>query len=256
MARSQSKGHASQAPSRNGKRPSERVRNTKKPLWKHQGLTKNLYQRSNIVYDLSDPGTGKTRAHLEAFAERRRVGGGKALVVAPKSLLETAWLADAWEFTKDMRCAVAYAHNRADAFARDVDMYIVNTDGVKWLKDNIKPSYWKDFDTLIIDEISYFKHATSQRSKAAKWLSKYFVYTAGLTGTPNPKSVTEMWHQVMLLDGGQRLGNSFYKFRAATQNAQQVGPRPEHVKWVDKEGSEMAVFGLLGDITIRHLFEE
>ena len=40
---------------------------------------------------MSDPGTAKTRAHAHAFTERRRAGGGKALVLAPKSILQSAW---------------------------------------------------------------------------------------------------------------------------------------------------------------------
>ena len=231
------KSRAVPKPTRGKQRPSEIVKNTKKPLWSHQALTKKLLKKNETVYDLSDPGTGKTRAHLEAFAERRRKGGGCALVVAPKSLLETAWGADAWEFVKDMRCSVSYANNRVRSFDTDADIYIINTDGVKWLKANVKPSFFNKFDTLIVDEISYFKHATSARSKAAKWLSQYFTYKSGLTGTPNPKSVTEMWHQVYLLDGGERLGNSFWKFRSATQAAHQIGPMPQHVKWEDKEGA-------------------
>ena len=255
-AKTSSKVRAQRTLTRGSKRPSEIVKNTRKPLWLHQAQTKALYKKTDIVYDLSDPGTGKTRAHLEAFAERRRKGGGCALVVAPKSLLETAWWADAWEFVKDMRCSVSYASNRDRSFSVDADIYIINTDGVKWLKSNFKPAFWKKFDTILIDEISYFKHSTSQRSKAAKFISKFFTHRAGLTGTPNPKSVTELWHQVFLLDDGERLGTSFYKFRTATQQAKQIGPQPQHVKWEDKDGAELAVFGLLQDITIRHLFEE
>lgn len=256
MEKTSSKVRAQQQLTRGKKRPSRRVANPRKPLWKHQKITKAMYERTRSVYDLSDPGTGKTRAHLEAFAERRRQGGGRALVVAPKSLLETAWLADAWEYVRDMRCSVAYNHNRAAAFNADADIFITNTDAVKWLKSELPVRYWNDFDTLIIDEISDFKHHTSQRSKAAKWLSRFFTYISGLTGTPNPKSVTEMWHQVMLLDGGQRLGKQFYRFKTETQVAKQVGPLAQHVKWEDKDGIENAVFGLLGDITVRHLFEE
>lgn len=241
---------------RGSKRPSAIVKNTRVPLWSHQKITKRLCKRSEIVYDLSDPGTGKTRAHLESFAERRRKGGGKCLVLAPKSLLETAWTDDAWKFVKDMRCSVAYSHNRTAAFSVDADIYVTNIDAVKWLDKNLKPRYWKDFDTLIVDEIPYYKHRTSARSKAALRLSRHFTYRTGFTGTPNPKSVTELWHQMMLLDGGQRLGNDYWRFRSATQYPVQIGPRREHIQWHDKEGIEEAVFDLLSDITVRHEFEK
>lgn len=81
-------------------------------------------------------------------------------------------------------------------------------------------------------------------------------YRSLLTGTPNPNSVTELWHQVLLLDGGERLGKSFYKFRLAVCEPVQCGPRPEMVEWHDKPGVEQAIFDLLSDISVRHEFEK
>ena len=90
--------------------------------------------------------------------------------------------------------------------------------------------------------------------------SPLFPYTtlfrSGMTGTPNPNSVGELWHQAFILDGGARLGRSFFEFRSATQTATQVGPRPNMVKWEDKPGSEISVAALLADISIRHQFDE
>ena len=96
---------------------------SKKPLWKHQKRTLALARKKPRLFDTSDPGTGKTRAHLEVFAERKRKRrkGGKALVIAPKSLLESAWQNDAAEYVPDIRTSIAYAENRAEAFAVDAD---------------------------------------------------------------------------------------------------------------------------------------
>lgn len=205
-------------------------------------------------YIFATGNTGKTRSALEAFADRRRQGSLKALVVSPKSLMEPAWGEDIRKFTPDMTYICAYAENREAAFNVDVDIYIVNTDAVKWLAK--KPnSFFKRFDTLIIDELTAYKHRTSARSKAIAKIRKHFAYREGLTGTPNPNSVTELWHQAFIIDDGKRLGTSFFHFRAQCCTAEQIGPRAEHIRWVDKPGAEEAVAHLLRDITIRHDFD-
>ncbi len=224
-------------------------------IWANQQQTLDLYRRSSIVFDTSDPGTGKTRAALEAFAERRAKGGGCALVLCPKTLMDSAWGGDIQKFVPDLTYRLAYAENRAAAFANYADIYITNTDAARWLCKQ-KKSFFRRFDTLIIDEISFFKHRTSRRSKAVAMIAKYFRYRAGMTGTPNPNSVSELWHQVFLLDGGERLGKSFFQFRAITQTSSIISPRIRALKWSDKPGVEGAVAKLLQDISIRHAFDE
>lgn len=227
----------------------------KKPQWKHQKITKKLLKKEDRVFDMSDPGTGKTRAHLEAWLLRRKKGGGCLLVLAPKSLLQTAWGDEIEEFLPSTTYSIAYATNRDQAFASRADVYITNTDAVKWLAKQ-KASFFKRFDSLVIDEITAFKHRTSQRSKAVNKLVKYFKYRAGLTGTPNSLSITDLWHQTYLLDDGKRLGNSFFKFRNATCTPTQVGPMPNMIKWEDRDDAEAAVAYLLKGITVRHDFDE
>jgi len=224
-------------------------------LWEHQAASKKFLKTSPRTYDTSDPGTGKTRAHLEAWAERRKKRGGKLLVLAPKSVLKSAWGMDIKKFIPEFTHTIAYATNRQKAFDEDVDIYITNLDAVKWLEKQ-KPSFWVGFDSIIMDEITFFKHRTSARSKAVRKIVKHFKYRCGLTGTPNSLSVTDLWHQLMLLDDGQRLGNSFFHFRNQTQSPKQVGPSANMVKWNDKSGAVEAVASLLMDITIRNPFDQ
>ena len=204
---------------------------------------------------MSDPGTGKTRAHLEAWFLRRKKGGGCLLVIAPKTLLQTAWGDEIEEYLPNITYSIARAPDRDQAFASRVDIYITNTDAVKWLAKQ-KPSFFRSFDSLVLDEITAFKHRTSQRSKAVNKLVKHFKYRAGLTGTPNSLSITDLWHQTYLLDDGKRLGNSFFKFRNATCSPTQVGPMPNMIKWEDRDDAEAAVAYLLRAITVRHDFNE
>ena len=225
-------------------------------LWKHQVASVNKYMATPVVLDTSDPGTGKTLAAIVAFAYRRKHGGGCALIVAPKSLLEPAWGNDLEEFMPHLTYSVAYAKNRSAAFEVDADLYITNTDAAVWLAKQ-KPKFFARFDTLIIDEISYFKHRTSKRSKAMKKVAARFKYRSGLTGTPTSNSITDIWHQVLILDGGERLGKSFYQFRDAVCRPV-IHPTGDQrfTKWVDKPDAHHAVAEILGDISVRHRFDD
>jgi len=225
---------------------------------KHQAVSLKHADRTPIRYDTSDPGTGKTFVRLVHYAARRRRKGGKAkcmLVIAPKSLLKSAWADDARKFCPDMRVSVARADNRDEAFKADADIYVTNVDAAVWLAKQ-KKAFFERFDELVVDEITAYKHHTSQRSRAMAKVSKHFEYRSGLTGTPNGRSITDVWHQVYLLDGGQRLGPSFYAFRNSVCIPQQVGRNANAINWQDKPGAEEAVFGLLSDIVIRHKFED
>ncbi len=222
-------------------------------LWPHQKETFELYQRSNVVLDLSDAGTGKTLAALEAFRQRRRNGGGRALVVAPKTLLAPAWAAEIRKFCPELTFSIAYASNRLKAFQVAADVYITNTDAVRWLLEQ-PARFFKTFDTLIVDEISDFKHENSLRSKALAKLSGNFRYRAGLTATPTANSITDLWHQAYLMDGGHRLGQSFYHFRNTVQEQKPNPKHPRFMIWEDKPHAMDAVYALIKDITIRHEF--
>lgn len=204
---------------------------------------------------MSDPGTGKTLAHLLILDDDYRRGNdGRTLVVCPKTLMRSAWGNELDDYFPWISYSLADAKNRETAFAIDTQVVITNTDAAVTLAKN--PKLLRGFDKLVIDESTAFKHATSQRSKAMRQISKQFVRRSLLTGTPNPNSVTELWHQMLILDGGRRLGPSFFRFRGMVQQAEQVGPMPNMIKWTDKPGATDAIFSLISDISIRHAFED
>lgn len=225
--------------------------------FKHQLKSLAHSEKTNIVFDCSDPGTGKTFVRIKMYAMRHKNPHKRkcALVLAPKSLLRTTWLNDFKKFEPSLRVVVAPAERREAMFDEPADVYVTNSDAVKWLAKKPK-SFFDKFDELIVDESTAFKHHTSQRSKAAAKIAKHFKYRSCMTGTPNSRSITDVWHQVFLLDEGKRLGTSFYAFRNAVCEPKQVGRNKNAIDWVDKDGAEEAVFGLLKDIVIRHKFED
>ena len=122
--------------------------NQKPPLWQHQSDTINLLKNEERVYDGSDPGTGKTRAALEAIDYR---GSKAVLIIAPKTLVESAWAEDISQWTPGLSYSISLAANRSEGFSHDADIYITNTDATKWLAKQSK-TFFEAFDSLIIDE--------------------------------------------------------------------------------------------------------
>lgn len=224
---------------------------------RHQELTVKFCDTHDQVFDMSDPGTGKTAAHAVSFARKRRKGAGCMLVFAPRTLLRTAWANDFAKFVPDMKVSVATAANRAEAFAAEADAYITNVDAATWVAQQKAP-FFRRFEggLLLCDESTAFKNPTSQRSKAVAKITKHFRMRRVLTATPTSRSITDIWHQAYIVDGGKRLGNSFYAFRNTVCVPEQVGRNANALNWVDREGAEEAVFDLLSDITIRHRRED
>lgn len=225
--------------------------------FKHQLKSIAHSAKTDIVFDCSDPGTGKTFVRIKVYENRHKTLRNRkcALVLAPKSLLRSTWLHDFKKFAPKVKVVVATADGREDSFNQAADVYVTNVDASKWLAKKPK-AFFDKFDELIVDESSAYKHPTSQRSKAIAKIAKFFKYRTCMTGTPNSRSIVDVWHQAFILDGGKRLGTSFYSFRNAVCEPRQVGRNRDAINWVDKDGAEEAVFSLLKDIVIRHKFEE
>lgn len=222
----------------------------------HQIVSLEHADENPRVLDFSDAGTGKTPVALWAYAKRRLAGdAGCALVICPRTLMTNVWANSVRKFTPQLTCVVAAADNRADAFAKDADIYITNTDAATWLAKQPK-KFFARFTDLIVDESSKFKHHTSQRSKALAKIRGHFTHRRLMSGTPMSRSITDVWHQAFIVDDGKRLGNSFFAFRNSVSTPVQVGANRNALRWDDKEGAEDAVFSLLADIVVRHNFDD
>lgn len=222
-----------------------------KPM-KHQ--VKSLKHRAitDRVFDTSDTGTGKTGVCIWDYDAKRKIGKAKKmLVLCTRTLMKAAWGTDIHKFAPHLNYVISTAGKHEKMFAQDVDVYITNHDAVKWLAKQSR-QFFAQFDYLVIDESTAFKHHTSQRSKAAASITKYFRYITLLTATPNGNTITDVWHQAFLLDGGKALGPSFYKFRDSVCIPHQQGRNENAIKWEDRPGAEDAVFGLLEKFVIRH----
>lgn len=224
------------------------------PLFPHQKAASDLWISQSQMLNFSDPGTGKTRATLDAIARRGRTISGKTLVLAPLSILEPSWGQDIKRWTAHLTYSVAYSTNRAKAFNADVDLVITNHDAIKWIEKQLRadPTFLDQFNTLVVDESTAFKNHKSQRSKALMALAKHFTHRLILTGTPNPKSISDLWSQVFIVDLGERLGDKYWQWLPTVCTGEQIDGAPTGAKkWIDKPDAEEQTSMALADITYR-----
>lgn len=200
-------------------------------------------------------GLGKTSVSLSALAAYKwdYFTVRKALVVAPSNVAKNVWAQECgkWDHTKNLRCSLmAYpdAKKRRKALHADADLYIINRENLVWLLDELGGSL-KMFDMVILDELSSFKDQTTKRWKALKKAIPEVRYVLGLTGTPAPNNYLNLWPEVYLLDGGERLGKRIGDYRARYFT---MGAHKGHIvyEWRLRIGAQDAINRKLSDLCL------
>lgn len=164
-----------------------------------------------------DMGLGKTVISLTAvrILKYERFQANRILVIAPKKVAEGTWTTEArkWDHLQDLRISsvLGSAKQREDALGVNADVYVINRENVNWLKE-IYRNDWP-FDMVIVDEASSFKNHQARRFKALAAESCHISRMVLLTGTPSPNGMIDLWAQIFLLDGGERLEKRFTHFR-------------------------------------------
>lgn len=204
-------------------------------------------------------GLGKTVTTLTAFQELKYgyLAANRAIVIAPKFVAQYTWPdeIDKWDhLALSYAVAVGRPAERLAALNSNVDMVFINRENVAWLHGVIAKGQLKiPFDTLIIDELSSFKNNNSQRWRALKKLQPLFRRVIGLTGTPTPNGLIDLWPQMYLLDRGARLGKNVTAFRQRYFYPSVVNPNNARIvfKW-DIRGpeAEKEIYDRIGDIVL------
>ena len=139
----------------------------------------------------------------------------RTLVVAPKKVAETTWSTEAekWEHLHDLRVVkvIGTEKQRCMALAQKADVYVTGRDNFVWLVGKYGGKL--PFDALVIDELTSFKSAKSERFKAMRIALPSVKRVIGLTGTPAPNGLIDLWAQMYCIDQGERLGKSITKYR-------------------------------------------
>lgn len=166
-----------------------------------------------------DMGLGKTVITLTAVNDLKynRFQIQRCLVIAPKKVAEATWgkEAEKWDHLKHLRISkiLGTESKRVRAVNTPADVYVINRENVPWLVDHYRND-WK-FDMVVVDELSSFKSHKAKRFKCLSWVRPHIKKFVGLTGTPAPNGIMDLWAQVYLLDGGKRLGKTISAYRQA-----------------------------------------
>lgn len=220
--------------------------------WNYQQYSINHiidHKASGLFLDM---GMGKTVSTLTAIDNLIFLGEvNKVLVIAPLRVAEDTWSTevDKWDHLKHLRISkiLGTKKQREEALNKDADIYVTNRENVDWLVNECFDSWiW---DMVVIDELSSFKSSKAIRFRALKKVRPYFKRIVGLTGTPAPNSLIDLWPQIYLLDGGQRLGKIITGFKDRYFNP---GRRNGYVvyNWELKEGAEEEIQNKISDICI------
>lgn len=224
-------------------------------------LIPHSYQKTAIDFVKAHPasalllsmGLGKTIITLSAINDLclDDFSVGRVLVVAPLRVARTTWPSEIekWDHLSDLAYSVVVgsAKERRQALLTKAHIYIINRENLDWLVSKSGMPF--NFDMVVLDELSSFKHHQSNRFKAMMAVRPKVKRIVGLTGTPAANSLIDLWAEFKLLDMGARLGRYITRYRDEyfvpdKQNGMQV------YSWKPVVGSKDRIFEAIKDITL------
>lgn len=232
----------------------------------------HAYQRKAVKWLLEhgaaalflDPGLGKTSVTLAAFnfLLKRKIAS-KALIIAPLRVAHQVWPVEAedWKDFNNLRVVVLHGPKKEQLLQQDADIYVINPEGLEWLifgSDNPRrifdPRRWRKlgFDTLVIDELTKFKHSKGVRFKALKLVLGSFARRWGLTGSPAANGLLDLFGQCYVLDLGNALGRYITHYRLAYF----TNPDGQGWTWVLKPGAKEQIYEKIKPLALRMSAED
>ena len=199
-----------------------------------------------------DMGLGKTvitltavRDLIEDFAVTR------VLVIAPKRVAEDTWTRESvkWDHLKGLRISPVLGGpvERRKALEAEADVYVIGRDNVQWLVEHLG-RHWP-FDMVVIDELSSFKNPQAKRFRALRKVMPRVDRVVGLTGTPSPNGLMDLWAEIYLLDQGERLERTIGAYRELYFRP---GASNGHVvyQWLPRRGAAEKIERKLSDLCV------
>lgn len=196
-------------------------------------------------------GTGKTVTTLTALDRilNDRLEDGPVLVIAPKRVALDTWTGESsgWAHLRHLRVStiIGTAKQRAAALAAPADIYVINRENVVWLTEFLHGSW--PFPIVVVDELSSFKSAQAKRWRALRRVRGRIRRFIGLTGTPRPQGLEDLWPELYLLDQGERLGRTLGAFRARYLIPEKTNG-PIVYSYKPREGAEAEVYDRISDV--------
>lgn len=219
------------------------------------------YQRYATEFILSHPiaavilqmGLGKTVCTLDAINRLMydSFEVSKVLVIAPLRVAKVTWSDEIkkWDNLSHLRYSVAVGteKERIEALKKDADIYIINRENVQWLVEKSKVPF--EFDMVVIDELSSFKNWNSKRFKAFMQVRPRVKRIVGLTGTPSPNGMMDLFAQFKCLDMGARLGRFITQYRNQYFVPDRMNGQIVY-SYRLRPGAEKKIYDKIDDITI------
>jgi SNF2 family DNA or RNA helicase len=240
-------------------------------LWKP-----HAYQKKGIKFLLEhaacalllDPGLGKTSITLGAIKllKSKKIIN-KVLIVAPLRVCHLVWPKELskWTDFKNLKMVVLHGPNKEELLNQDADIYVINPEGLDWLlgvektkvvgrdgrqrtKVSVDLRRFKKhgFDTLVFDELSKFKHINTGRYKAIKQVLGTFRRRWGLTGSPAPNGLIDLFGQCYVLDQGRTLGEYITQYRS-----KYFLPSHNGFGWNIRKGAEQEIYERISPLVLR-----
>lgn len=187
-------------------------------------------------------GLGKTFSVLAALEPEHL----PVLVIAPKRVTEKVWPSEVAKWRPDLTLALAAGSpiTRKNALVSGADIVAISRDNMKDVPAN------HGFRTIVLDELSSWKNRGTQRWKHAKAITKMTPYVWGLTGTPTPNGLMDLWPQMYILDKGKRLGTTLTSYRKTYFTEGRRIANGTVVEWDLRRGAERAIHERLSDICL------
>lgn len=142
------------------------------------------------------------------------------LVLAPLRVAKSTWPNEVrkWRHLSglDVMPIVGSEAERKLALRHDVPVHTCNYDNLPWLVEHYG-SRWP-YRTVIADECTRLKgfrlkQGGARAAALGKVAFQYAKEYIGLTGTPAPNGLADLWGQMWFVDRGQRLGRTYEAFK-------------------------------------------
>lgn len=205
----------------------------------HQIETADFLTMNRRCFVLNEMGTSKTRSTIWAFDYLMRIGVvRKVLVVAPLSTMATTWQREIFDAAMHRTTVVLHGSKakRLERLAMDVDVYIVNHDGISVVGSELRSR--KDIDLIIWDECSELRNSATDRYENFRNMLRAEQRLWMLSGAPCPNAPTDAWAQCRLVDP-TRVPRYFNAFRRLTML------QVSQFKWVPRQGSNEIVWNAM-----------
>jgi SNF2 family DNA or RNA helicase len=165
---------------------------------------------------------------------------------------EDTWSKEAakWDHLKHLRVVkvMGTLKQRVKALYRTADVYVTNRENVVWLVDWCLKHFgaWP-FKIVVLDELSSFKSAQAKRWKALRRVRGRIKWIIGLTGTPRPNGLEDLWPEIYLLDQGARLERTLGAFRSKYLIPEKMNGNIVY-SYRARPGAEEEIYGKLADL--------